>query len=46
MLLELLVLVDVFICLSCLPVQSFSGWHCWAPLASRVIMTMPPIEER
>jgi len=46
--LDLLVLVDVYFCLSCLPVLSFDGWYCSNPLASMVIVTMdrlPPIEE-
>jgi hypothetical protein len=37
--LELLTLVDVFICLPCLPVHTFSGWYCWAPLAPMVWIT-------
>lgn len=43
--LELLVLVEVYLCVSCMPVIRFSGWYCANPLAGRVIVTLDPIDE-
>jgi hypothetical protein len=43
--LELLVLGNVYFCLSRLPVLSFDGWYCSNPLASRVIVTMDAEEK-